>query len=254
MSTIELHERGRITEVVLNRPPLNILNIPALSELAAAVERAVQSPACAVLILRSAPGLPFSAGVDVADHVPDVVPLMLDSFHRVIRKLVAAECVTMAVVHGACLGGGFELALSCDILLASESSTFGQPEIKVGCFPPAAAVLLPRRVGWGKAAELILTGHPLTAAGAQEAGLLNGMAPSAGLEDLVRGWTTRFEKLSTAALRCAKAALCAGPAADFSAALERTEDVYLERLMKTKDMAEGVQAFLEKRAPRWSHE
>lgn len=249
-STISLKHEDRHCWVTLNRPPLNILNIPLLKELDQAIEAAGQQ--ADLLIFTGSGEKAFSAGVDVADHVPERVADMLHAFHQIFRKLWMGEVVTIAAVRGYCLGGGCELATFCDFVLAEETATFGFPEITLGCFPPVALVTLPRLIGARAALELILTGRTLSAAEAQQLGLLTRVVPAGGLEKAVTEVVASLERLSPTALRMTRseAALHAYP--NFDEELEEVEDFYLTELMETADAIEGVRAFLEKRAPVWS--
>jgi cyclohexa-1,5-dienecarbonyl-CoA hydratase len=242
--------QDRVARVTLDRPPLHILDIPTIREYSAALGR-VERDTAAVCVLGSAGDRAFSAGVDISDHTRDKAATMLETFHALIRKVRRIECVTIAAVRGVALGGGFELALACDMIVAEEGATFGVPEIWLGCFPPVAAVLLPRHVTPQKAYELILSGEPITAVEAMELGLVNALAPRGKLEDTLDRFTARFTEKSVAALRVAKRALRASEETTFGAALEQTERIYLEDLMRTHDAEEGIRAFLERREPKW---
>src|SRR5262249_12914296 len=151
--TIQLRLEHRTAWITLDRPLLNILNIAMMKSLDAALGRAL--PKSDFVILQGAGVKAFCAGADVADHTPKRVAKMLSAFHAVFRRMAAADCITIAAVHGYCLGGGMELATFCDFVLATESAQFGQPEIKLGCFPPVALVTLPRLIGMQAAAHLI---------------------------------------------------------------------------------------------------
>src|SRR5437660_6208482 len=160
--TIQLRLEDRTAWITFDRPPLNILDTAMMRALDAALKPAV--PKCDFVIFQGAGPKAFSAGAEIADHSPKRVRKMLSAFHVVFRRLAAADCVTIAAVHGYCLGGGMELATFCDFVLATESAEFGQPEIKLGCFPPVAMVTLPQLIGMRAAARLILTGEELDAA------------------------------------------------------------------------------------------
>ena len=161
LETIQLRIEHRAAWITLNRPPLNVLDIAMMESLDAALERAL--PKSDFVIFQGAGPKAFCAGADVADHTPERVGEMLRAFHTVFRRLAASDCLTIAAVHGHCLGGGMELATFCDFVLATESAQFGQPEIKLGCYPPVAMVTLPRLIGMKAAMHLILTGHPISA-------------------------------------------------------------------------------------------
>ncbi len=154
--TTQLRLEHDVAWITLNRPPLNILDVSMMQELDAVLERAL--PQCDFVIFQGAGPKAFSGGAEIADHTPERVGKMLSAFHAVFRRLVAADCLKIAAVHGYCLGGGMELATCCDFVLAAESAQFGQPEIKLGCFPPVSMVTLPRLIGMRAAVHLILTG------------------------------------------------------------------------------------------------
>ena len=163
----------------------------------------------------------------------------------------ALKVPSIAVVNGSALGGGCELALYCDMVIATEKSKFGQPEIQVGVFPPIAALIFPRMMGRKKAMELILAGDTLSAQEALALGLINKVVPEASLADEANGFIEKFKKLSGIVLKLAKEATLAGLNDDVDEGLKIIEKIYLERLMKTEDALEGLKAFLEKRKPAW---
>src|SRR5947209_2324308 len=177
--TIQLRIEQRTAWITLDRAPLNILNIAMMESLDAVLHRAL--PKCDFVIVQGAGVKAFCAGGDVADHTPKRVKKMLSAFHAVFRRLAAADCLTIAAVHGYCLGGGMELATFCDFVLATESAQFAQPEIKLGCFPPVAMVTLPHLIGMRSAAHLILTGDQIGAPEACRLGLVTRVVPDAEL-------------------------------------------------------------------------
>ncbi len=204
------------------------------------------------VIVLSGDGKAFSAGVDVAAHAPDKVDEMLTKFHAVIRALVATKKVTIAAVHGHCLGGGAELAMVCDIVYTTESAQWGFPEIKLGCYPPVACAALAALVGQKRAAELILTGRTIGGKEAAEIGLANRAVPEDSLQAAVDECIAHLRKLSPAALAMAKKASYAWDSMHFDKGLARAEQIYFEELMKTADAHEGIRAFMEKREPKWT--
>src|SRR6476661_779878 len=173
----------RAARITFARPPLNILNIAMLREINEALnECAHQRELAAIVFDAAADCNAFSAGVAVEEHVEETIFQMLDSFHGVFRNLEQIARPTIAIVDGSALGGGCELVAACDIVIASERARFGQPEIKLGVFPPVAAVLLPRVIGQKRARELILTGEIIDANEASRLGLCNHVVPAAHLE------------------------------------------------------------------------
>jgi enoyl-CoA hydratase/carnithine racemase len=170
-----------------------------------------------------------------------------------VRLLRDLDAITLACVRGHCLGGGLELALACDLLVASEDASFGLPEITLGCYPPVAAALLPRWLGRPRALELMLTGRVFGAEEAERLGLLTRRVPAAELDGSCNEVVKALMAQSGVALRLGKRAARAGEEQPFGPALTETERIYLEDLMRTADMHEGIAAFLGKRKPRWQH-
>ena len=247
--TISIRIERRTAWVTLNRPPLNILDIRMMESLDAALERALSE--LDFVIFQGAGPKAFSAGAEIADHTPERVGKMLSAFHAIFRRLSEADCVKIAAVHGHCLGGGMELATFCDFVVATESAQFGQPEIKLGCFPPVAMVTLPQLIGMRAAADFILTGRQIAAAEAQRLGLITRVVPDAELRDAVGKLLAELRALSPGVLQLTRKTLWNLHSAEFAKQLEEVERVYLSELMKTHDAQEGIRAFLEKRKPVW---
>ena len=242
---------GRIT---LARPPLNVFHIPMMKEIGKALDQCMGQHDMVAILFYSAPECrAFSAGVAVEDHKAETVYQMLDSFHNIFRTIEQMAKPTVAIVDGAELGGGCELDLGCDIVIASERARFGQPEIKLGVFPPIAAILMPRIVGEKRARELILTGELIDAAEAMRLGLINHLVPSEQLEQKAQEVLDKLRELAAPALEAARRAMDVARGQTLEAALGKVEDIYLNELMKTADAHEGIAAFLEKRRPRWRH-
>jgi cyclohexa-1,5-dienecarbonyl-CoA hydratase len=247
--TVELRLERRTAWITLDRAPLNILDIAMMEELGKALDRAL--PKCDFLVFQGAGAKAFSAGADVADHTPERVGKMLSTFHGVFRRLASADCLKIAAVHGYCLGGGLELATLCDFVLATESAQFGQPEIKLGCFPPIAMITLPQLIGMRAASHLILTGHKISATEAHRLGLVTRVVPDYKLPAAVDTLLEELRAFSPAVLKLTARSLRRFHTAEFAALLEDAERVYLSELMPTKDAQEGIRAFLEKRPPVW---
>ena len=242
---------GVVARIGLRNPPLNVIDVPMMEELAQALTQIELRPDLAVVVLHGE-GEAFSAGVDVAAHTPDKVEEMLAKFHAVIRALITTKKVTIAAVHGHCLGGGAELAMVCDMVYTTESAQWGFPEIKLGCCPPVACTALAALVGQKRAAELILTGRVISGREAAEIGLATRSTDEAALDHTVDGVVDHLLTLSPAALAIAKRASYAWDAMHFDKGLARAEKIYFEELMKTADAQEGIRAFIEKRQPKWT--
>ncbi len=250
MNAVRLEHAGAVARLTLDRPPLNVLDIATLREMTAALAEARALPGLRVLTIAGA-GKAFCAGVDVADHTADRVEGMLDAFHEVIRQVLNFEAPVVALVHGAALGGGCELALACDMVLARDDLRLGLPEIRLGVFPPVAAALLPRLVGRLVAMELVLTGRSLTAIEAQRLGLVTAIYETDFFPAHAERFIAGLAAQSGTAMRMAKLAVAGSGALPFGSAIERIEELYLRDLMPTPDAREGLAAFLEKRAPVW---
>jgi cyclohexa-1,5-dienecarbonyl-CoA hydratase len=244
MPKIEFTTDANAYRITLNDPPLNIMGIAMLEELRDALGR-VKNDRHALII--NANGKAFSAGASVQDHIGDRVVTMLQRFHECFRILAKLDIVTVALVNGAALGGGCELALACDFILASDRSKFGQPEINLGVFPPVAAYQLSRQMNPRKGLELLLTGDSVDASA-----IANAVFPAAEFDQRAEEWMQKIYKQSASSLRHAKRAFRLAQSADFDERLARVERLYLEELMKTHDANEGLAAFIEKRKPAWT--
>src|SRR5437762_9708493 len=196
--TIQLRIEQRAAWITLDRAPLNVLDIAMMESLDATLQRSL--PKCDFVIFQGAGVKAFCAGADVADHAPGRVQKMLSAFHAVFRRLAASDCLTIAAVHGHCLGGGMELATFCDFVLATESAQFGQPEIKLGCYPPVAMVTLPRLIGMKAAMHLILTGHPISANEAHRLGIVTRIVSARELSTAVETLVGGLRRLSLSGL------------------------------------------------------
>jgi len=251
LRSIVLEINPPVARIYLRRPPLNVIDLAMMEELARAVEEVDARREVSVIVF-AGDGKSFSVGVDVAAHSPDQVEEMLAKFHNVIRGLVATKKVTVAAVHGHCLGGGAELAMVCDMVYTSATAQWGFPEIKLGCYPPVACAALAALVGQKQAAELILTGRTVSGTEAAEIGLANRAVPDAELPGVVDECIGRLREMSPVALAMAKKASYAWDSVHFDKGLARAEKVYLEELMQTEDAPEGIRAFMEKREPKWT--
>jgi cyclohexa-1,5-dienecarbonyl-CoA hydratase len=249
---VKFQIQDRVARITFARPPLNILNIAMMREVGAALNECAERRDLAAIVFDAAPGTKaFSAGVAVEDHVPATVFKMLDSFHSIFRALNQISKPVVAVVDGPALGGGCELVASCDVVIATERARFGQPEIKLGVFPPVAAVILPRIIGEKKAREMVLLGEIVDADEALRLGLVNYVVSSAELNQHTEALLTKLRELSSVSLQFTRSALDLGRNGDFESALTEVENLYLNELMKTEDATEGVQSFMEKRKPEW---
>jgi cyclohexa-1,5-dienecarbonyl-CoA hydratase len=243
----------RVARITFARPPLNVFNIAMMREIGEAlVECGHERRLVAIVFDADKECRAFCAGVAVEEHVEGTIYQMLDSFHGIFRTLDQIARPTISVVENPALGGGCELVAACDIVIAGERSRFGQPEIKLGVFPPLAAVLLPHIVGDKRARELILTGDLIDAQEAAQIGLVNHLVPSDQLETKLIEVLSKLRGLSAASLEMTRRAIDLGRGRSLDSVLKEVENLYLHELMKTKDANEGINAFVEKRKPVWS--
>jgi cyclohexa-1,5-dienecarbonyl-CoA hydratase len=250
--TINVEEKDLIGRITFNRPPVNVLNIEMMKEINQALKD-FQSRSLKVLIL-DADGKAFSAGVDIADHTKEKVNEMIQVFHDIFKNLLKIDAPTVALVNGAALGGGCEVAMFCDIVIASEKSKFGQPEIKVGVLPPVAAAIFPKLMWSKKALELIVTGDVIKADEAKDLGLVNQILPVENFEaEAEKFITEKLASNSAVVMQLTKRAFIEGATQNYSDSIKKIEDIYLNELMKTDDANEGLAAFMEKRQPVWKN-
>lgn len=245
---VKLSQAGAAARIAINNPPVNVLNMATMNEIGAALDAV--DPSVKVVVL-SGDGRCFSAGVDVAEHVRANVDKMLPLFHSMFRKMAAMPQITIASVHGSTLGGGCELAIFCDLVIAAESAKLGQPEIRLASFPPVSAILLPRLIGRKKATELLLTGDVIDAREALRLGLVNQVVPDDQLEATTNALVSKLVAYSGPALALTKKALRHAVDVDFGPVLDKVESIYIRELAQTYDAEEGLQSFLQKRPPVW---
>src|SRR5512136_2052344 len=188
---IQTEFKDGVAYLTLNRAPLNVLNIEMMEEINACLEGLLKEKSLKLLVIQAA-GKAFSAGVDVGEHLGDLVNKMVEVFHGMFRLMDALKVPSLAVVNGSALGGGCELAIYCDMVIATEKAKFGQPEIQVGVFPPIAALVMPRIIGRKKAMELILAGDVIGAQEALALGLINKVVTEASLAEEVNKFIEKF--------------------------------------------------------------
>lgn len=247
--TFEISEG--VAWITLNRSPLNILTLEMIRGLNEALDEVAGQTRLKAMILAAA-GKAFCAGVDVAAHTPEYAEPMIREFGGLFTRLRALPMPTIAVVRGAALGGGTELAVACDQVLAARSARFGQPEIKLGVFPPVAAALFPSLIGYQQAARLLFSGETISATEAAQLGLVTYVVEDDEVTGKLESLLTQFRHLSAAALHMTKRALLLGTRLGEEQGLPQIENLYLRDLMATFDAREGIQAFMEKRSPVWS--
>jgi cyclohexa-1,5-dienecarbonyl-CoA hydratase len=249
---LKIEYRANAAHITLANPPVNVIDIPMMEELASAIRDAETKPEINAIVFRGE-GKCFSAGVDIAAHTPEHIQEMLTKFHAVILAISRSPKVSIAAVQGNCFGGGAELAMVCDMVYATADSTWGFPEIKLACFPPVACVALASQVGQKRATDLIVTGRSFSGREALAMGLVSGVVDEpAALKPKLDATLHSLSELSASALAITKKAIYTWDGLHLDKGLARAEKIYLEQLMETEDVKEGVNAFMEKRKPKWS--
>lgn len=250
---LERQAEGGLVRLILNAPKGNVLDRAMALELTDALAALGREPALRLVVVEGA-GAHFSFGASVEEHLPTPVKQMMTDLHRLYYALLDFSLPTLALVRGFCLGGGLELASLCSFILAEEGAVFGQPEIRLGVFPPAAAAILPLKVGQAAAEDWILTGRNLTALEAHDRGLVFKVVPAGEGPAALEAFYQEFiAPRSAASLQRATRATRWHFTMAVSQVLSELERYYLRDLMATHDAVEGIQAFLEKRSPAWQH-
>jgi cyclohexa-1,5-dienecarbonyl-CoA hydratase len=250
MPNVQITIADRVAEVVIDRPPLNVIDLGLARELTSGLVSLEGRTDLIAMVVR-ARGPAFSAGVDVRDHLPDRGAEMIRVFHHVFRVLLESEIPLLMVVQGAALGGGCELLLLADFVIAAEAATFGFPEIKLGVFPPIAAVALPRAIGATRASDLLLTGRTIDAREALRLGLVTRLTPADGLDAALGETLASLKGMSREALLVAKRAMRVSGARLTAEEIDAVEHIYMRDRLEAEDAIEGLNAFLEKRVPKW---
>lgn len=248
---IKASEGDRAARLTLARPPVNVLNIAMISEINRYLETLINRTDLCVLVI-DAEGKHFCAGVDVPEHKKETVDQMLRGFHKTFRLLNRLPMPVLCAAQGGAYGGGMELVMFCDLVLAADDLKIGVPEITLGVFPPPAIAHLCKLMGLNRAAEFVFTGKIVGAEEALNAGLVNHIYPAAELKAATEKLAGKLTKLSAFSLRKAREALRAAAMSDFEATLDTVERIYLKELMSGQDPSEGLAAFAEKRPPQWT--
>jgi cyclohexa-1,5-dienecarbonyl-CoA hydratase len=248
---VEAQHDGAVVRIVLAAPKGNVLDGEMMDELGRALDALAPLGKVRALVFEGE-GAHFSFGASVPEHTRPLVAAMLGKFHALLFKLMDAAVPTLAKVRGQCLGGGLELAAFCNFILCDRTAKFGQPEIKLGVWPPPATLLLPARIGQARADDLILTGRSIDA----ETALSWGLVTAVGDEvDALADAFLREHILpkSASSLRHANLAARRALYARLREELPRVQDAYLTSLMATHDANEGIDAFIARREPEWKH-
>ncbi len=247
-----LEDDDGVVRLKLHRPPLNFLNLELLRQIERHLDALGEPSGRRALVLESG-GAAFCAGLEVQEQTRDGIFLLIEQFHKLATALCSYPVPTIAVVRGMALGAGNELAACCDFVLASESASFGQPEIKMGSLPSLAPLLLPPLVGQRRAAEMLLTGRLVGAREAQAIGLIHRAVPEEQLPAALGELLRSLRELSLPVLELGVQAVRRVRLADMQEHVRAAEAMYFNQLMELDDRMEGVRAFVERRAPNWAN-
>jgi cyclohexa-1,5-dienecarbonyl-CoA hydratase len=250
--SVKLTIDKNVARITLSRPEHNLLNEGMLREIADAILTAGETEAAKLIVMDSACKV-FSGGIDIGEYTSERVFQMLDAFHSAFSAMLDVGKPVLCVVNGPAIGGGTELALFGDLVVATPKARFAQPEITIGVFPPLASTILPYLVGPKVALEIILTGEPVTAERALELGLVNRLVPEADLEKTVSDLVSRITTHSGPVLSMAKKAILGGMGMTLRDGLKQSMDIFLNQLYKLEDSQEGLRALVEKRKPNWKN-
>ncbi len=250
---ISLEKKAGITKLIVNRPPVNVINMETLREINNALAELAKDEETKVVLFRGAGEKAFCAGIEVKDHIGDMLPHMLMEFGTMFKLLRSLGKPSIALVNGIALGGGCEIIAGCDLAIAAEGVKMGQPEIQLGGLAPAAAALFPRIMGQKKAFELILIGNSITAEQAEKIGLVNKVVPLADLDKAGEEMAKTFLGKSALSVKLVRDAFytCVG-SPDLFAALDKATVLGITNWL-TEDGQEGLKSYLEKRPPIWKN-
>ena len=249
---LKLAKQDDVARIILSRPKHNVLNIEMMKELISVLEDLSGDAALKCIVLLGE-GRSWCAGVDVGEHKPEMADEMIATFNRIFEITDRLQIPVIAAVHGAALGGGMELAIACDSIIAAKSATFGQPEIKLGFLPPYAAVRLPVLIGPAKTVEICTTGKIYSADEACTMGFVSTVVEDDAFSETVEKLVKEITACSPLIIRLNKRAVNEHLGKTFSTALQDVSDLFLNTLMKTEDTLEGIASFYERRKPEWKN-
>lgn len=244
-------DENKLLRLRLSAPRANLIDMEMMAALHAVyMEHCSNKQLHGIILDHEGPS--FSYGASVEEHLPGKVSGMLREMQKLIERMLTSRVVFMSVVRGHCLGAGLEVALAGSLIFASPDARLGSPEIKLGIFAPAASALLPERVGQGRAHDLLLSGRSVGGEEALRYGLVDFVSEDPE-QAALKYYYDHLSGLSASSLRYAIRAAREEYATRVLAQFSRVEDLYLAGLMGTRDGVEGLEAFMEKRPPKWIH-
>ena len=240
-----------VSTVTLDSPPLNVLDLQMCRDLHESLQLIRNDDIARVVVIRGA-HQEFCSGTDISQHTPDQMPALLPAFHDCLRRIYQLDAIVIAAIEGRCLGGGLELALASDRILAERSSLLGFPEIHLGCYPPAGIVQLLERRCYGGAVRMVLSGQAATADSMARSQIVDEIADDGTLDRAIEAEIDGYTSISPAILAITIRQLHRVGRKRLSTELLEIERDYLSEVLHHPDSSEGVEAFLAKRKPRWA--
>lgn len=247
---LQIEIRHPVATMTLHRPPRNLLDIDMIEEIADALLRIRNDAAVEVLVVRGAGGN-FCEGLDLREHVKNRLQRLIQVYSRVFETLRMMDVVSIAAIEGNALGGGFELALGCNLIVAAADARFALPEVRHGIFPPIACIILPRVTPRRRAMEWILTGNDITAVQLERDGLINRLFSPAEFDAGLAAFVDELARSSGPVLQLAKKAQYEAYYSTYEEALYKVQNLYLRDLMELQDAEEGLRAYREGREAVW---
>ncbi len=246
-----LERDGRLLRLRLARPKANLIDAAMISALDSALSNHMAETTLSCILL-DAEGPHFSFGASVEEHLPEQCATMLANLHSLIIKMLESPVPILAAVNGQCLGGGLEVVCGASRIFADTDAKFGQPEIKLAVFAPAASCLLPERIGQANAEDLLVSGRSISAEEALRMGLVQDVDQNPTAAAL-HWFDEHLAPLSPSSLRFAVRAVRMQSVERIRKKLARVEKLYLDELMSSHDAVEGLTAFVEKRKAIWEN-
>ncbi len=250
MNHIKLTNYGNYAKITFSKPPLNVFNTEDLIYLEKILQELNRQKSLKLIIFESDQKV-FSAGVDVADHLPEKIIPAMKAFNKLFGTLLELDIPTLSLVKSACFGGGSELALFCDFVLASENASFAQSEIKLGCFPPLSMGHLAYLTGCKKGLEIILTGESVNAAEALKIGLVNHVFSEEEFDQKADEFINSIISKSSSIIRATLSTYKKINYAGLKEKIEFAAKSFAQELPNLQDYHEGINSFFEKRSPSW---
>lgn len=240
-----------VARIILDSAPLNILDCDQCDELLEAI-LSIRDDDVARIVVVQGDGGEFCSGTDIAEHTPEKMPQLLPKFHACLDAMLTLDAITIAAVEGHCLGGGLELALSCDRILVDENAKLGLPEIKLGCFPPAGWIQMLARSTSGSAVRMVCSGEISEASEFPHSGVIDQLVPAGQMASALENELKPYQSMSPAILAFTARQFHRRAREQWARHLPDLEKDYLEGILHHPDSREGVEAFLEKRTPKWA--